>query len=65
MVADSVKANDTALLGRLKSSENELEFAVIVLKDHTLRVFVDEGGERIRDRYIPYDAFVGYPQQEK
>ncbi|CAD5223769.1 unnamed protein product [Bursaphelenchus okinawaensis] len=65
IIPSSVKANETALLAQLKSKENTLELAVIVLKDSTLRIFADESGERQRARYIPYDAFVGLPTQEK
>ncbi|KAI6229837.1 Glycosyl hydrolase family 31 protein [Aphelenchoides fujianensis] len=65
VVPDSVKSNETALLARLKSSENELALAIIVLREQTIRVFVDETGERLRDRFIPYQSLDGLPVQVK
>lgn len=65
VVPDSVHFNDTALLGKLKSTENELEFAIITLRESTIRIFVDESGPRLRDRFIPYQSLDGFPVQVK
>jgi hypothetical protein len=65
VIPGSVHFNDTALLGKLKSSENELEFAIITLRESTIRVFVDESGPRLRDRFIPYQSLDGFPIQIK
>jgi hypothetical protein len=65
VIPDSVHFNDTALLGKLKSTENELEFAIITLRESTIRIFVDESGPRLRDRFIPYQSLDGFPVQVK
>ncbi|KAI6198777.1 Glycosyl hydrolase family 31 protein [Aphelenchoides besseyi] len=65
VLAETVKSNETALLARLKSSENELEIAIIVLRESTFRIVVDESGKRLRDRFIPYQSLDGYPVQVK
>lgn len=65
VLASTVTFNDTAVLARLKSSENELELAIITLQDSTVRIFVDETGERLRERFIPYQALDGVPKQVK
>lgn len=65
VIPDSVHSNDTALLGKLKSTENELEFAIITLQESTIRVFVDETSARLRDRFIPYQSLDGLPVQVK
>jgi hypothetical protein len=65
VVPESVTFNETALLAKLKCSENELEIAVITLRESTIRIFVDETGQRLRDRFIPYQALDGFPVQVK
>ena len=65
VIPDSVHFNDTALVGQLKSTENTLEFAVITLRESTIRILVDETGPRLRDRFIPYQSLDGFPVQAK
>lgn len=65
VIPESVTHNETALLGKLKSTENELEFAIITLRESTIRIFVDETGTRLRDRFIPYQSLDGFPVQVK
>lgn len=57
--------NDTALNAILVGSENRLRLTVALLTDSRLRIFVNEAGEPLRQRFHPLIALNGEPEHAR
>lgn len=61
----SVRFNESGVDATLVNSENRLALSVTWLEDSTLRVFLTEAGESLRQRYHPSIALTREPKQKK